>query len=88
MVYLALGGKTMKIEDYIAVDSEICHGKPCFKGTRIMAASVLELFEAGQSTQQILEAYPGLTQEHIQAALHLASELLDSEQFISFRRTA
>ncbi|PIQ83061.1 MAG: antitoxin [Candidatus Omnitrophica bacterium CG11_big_fil_rev_8_21_14_0_20_64_10] len=78
----------IKTEDYVSADPEVCHGKPCFKGTRIMVASVLELFEGGQSTRQILEAYPGLTPQHIQAALHLASELLDNEQFISFRRSA
>ena len=31
--------------DYITVDREVCHGKPCFKGTRIMASVVLELLE-------------------------------------------
>lgn len=74
----------MRVGDYVSVDSEICHGKPCFKGTRIMASSVLELLESGQSIQEILEAYPSLTLQHIQAALHLASELLESEQYISF----
>ncbi|MBI3333629.1 MAG: DUF433 domain-containing protein [Candidatus Omnitrophica bacterium] len=74
----------MDTRDYITVDREVCHGKPCFKGTRIMAASVLELLEAGQTVQQILEAYPLLTKQHIQAALHLASELLESEQYLTF----
>ena len=74
----------MDIHNYISVNQGICHGKPCFIGTRIMAASVLELLEAGQTVQQILEAYPGLTIQHIQAALHLASELLEHEQFIPF----
>ncbi len=74
----------MKVWDYISVDREICHGKPCFRGTRIMVSSALELLEAGQSVQQILEAYPALTPQHIQAALHLASELLETEQYIPF----
>lgn len=74
----------MKIEDYISVDRDVCHGKPCFKGTRIMVASVLELLEVGQSVDQIVEAYPGLTPKHIQAALHLASQLLESEQVLPF----
>ncbi len=74
----------MKIEEYISAERDVCHGKPCFKGTRIMVASVLELLEAGQSTHQILEAYPALTEAHIRAALHLASELLGSEQILSF----
>lgn len=75
----------MNVHDYISVDPEICHGKPCFKGTRIMAASVLELLEAGQSYEEIMEAYPGLTPHHIQAALHLASEVLQNEQYIPFK---
>ena len=78
----------MNIENYISVDPEICHGKPCFKGTLIMVASVLELMEASESIQQILEAYPGLTLQHIQAALHLASQLLENDQYISFPITS
>lgn len=74
----------MSTHDYISVDPEICHGKPCFKGTRIMVSSILELLEVGQSTTEILEAYPGLTTQHIQAALHLASQLLEHEQFVPF----
>lgn len=70
------------IRQYISVDREVCHGKPCFKGTRIMVASVLELLEAGQTTEQILQAYPNLTPAHIQAALHLASEMLAGEQVL------
>lgn len=77
----------MTIGQYISADREICHGKPCFKGTRIMVASILELLEAGQSTDQILEAYPNLTQDHIRAALHLASELLGSEQVLALHAT-
>ena len=76
----------MKIDvfDYIVTDRDICHGKPCFKGTRIMVSSVLALLEAGESSKEILEAYPGLTLRHIQAALHLAEQLLEGEQYLSF----
>ncbi len=70
----------MQIGNYITVNPEVCHGKPCFKGTRIMAATVLELLEAGQSAEQILEAYPVLRLQHIQAVLHLAVELLENEE--------
>lgn len=74
----------MKVSDYITVDREVCHGKPCFKGTRIMVSSILELLEAGETIQKILEAYPTLTPQHVQAGLHLASELLESEEYIPF----
>lgn len=73
----------METAKYISAQSEVCHGKPCFRGTRILVATVLELLEAGQSQQEILQAYPGLTIEHIRAALHLASQLLAGEQILS-----
>ena len=74
----------MNILDYISVDREICHGKPCFKGTRIIVASVLALLEAGETSEEILDAYPGLTLKHVQAALHLAEQLLEGEQYLRF----
>ncbi len=75
----------MNITDYITVDPLICHGKPCFKGTRIMVHLVLELLEAGVSIEEIIEPnyYPQLTREHIQAALHYASELLKTREYAS-----
>lgn len=75
----------MNVQDYISVDPEICHGKPCFKGTRIMVSLVLELLESGQTTEEIIEAYPNLTPKHIQAALHLASQLLENDRFVAFK---
>ena len=74
-----------QLEDLIKTDPAICHGKACFKGTRIMVSSILELLEAGQSEEEILAGYPGLTRRHLQAALHLASRLLDTDQFIPYR---
>ena len=74
----------LKVSEFISVDPDVCHGKPCFSRTRILVASVLGLLESGQSTEQILEAYPNLTPQHIRAALHLASQLLENEQFVAF----
>ncbi len=74
----------MNTETYISVDPEICHGKPCFKGSRIILSIVLELLEAGQTVNQIIEAYPKLTPSHVQAALHFASQVLDNEHHIHF----
>ncbi|HBV01341.1 MAG TPA: antitoxin [Candidatus Taylorbacteria bacterium] len=55
---------------YIAVDPNICHGQPHFSGTRVLVHTVLELLEAGISTEEITgpEYYPGLTEKHISAA--------------------
>jgi uncharacterized protein (DUF433 family) len=75
----------MDISQYIASDLEVCHGKPCFKGTRIMVSLVLEMLEGGASVDEVLDAYPSLSKEHVQAALHLASRLVDNDRFVAFK---
>lgn len=75
----------MSLADYISVDSAICHGKPCFKGSRVMVADVLELLEAGDSFVQIKSAYPNLTRSHIQAALQFARRAVESGRHAAFR---
>jgi len=75
----------VEINDYIVVDSEIYHGKPTFKGTRIMVYLILEMLEAGASFKEIIEAYPSLTEDHIKAALHYAAERLAGERFVDIK---
>ena len=62
----------IEIDKHIIIDLEICHGKPTFKGTRIMVWQVLEMLEAGVSVKEIIEAFPSLTPKSIKAALHYA----------------
>ena len=65
----------VEINDYIVVDSEICHGKPTFKGTRIMVWQVLEMLEGGLTLDEIIEDFPSLTKGHIKAALRYAANI-------------
>jgi|GEM_PF-1697474 len=71
--------------DYITVDPTICHGKPCFKGTRVMVYLVLELLEAGVPVEEIIGPgyYPQLFQKHIEASLHYAAEMLKTREYAS-----
>ena len=78
----------MRVGDHITVVSEICHGKPCFKGTRIMVSTVLELLESGKSYQEIRKGYPSITPDHVRAALHFAHQVLEQGQFVAFPSTA
>lgn len=82
-IRLYTGG--MNIKEYISADPGVCHGKPCFKGTRIMVYLVLELLEAGVSIDAIAgqDYYPQLTRKHIEAALHYAGELLKTREYAS-----
>mgnify|MGYP001570466833 CR=1 FL=1 len=74
----------INVTDYITVDPRMCHGKPCFKGTRIMVHLVLELLEAGVSQEEIIgeKYYPQLTRKHIAAALHYAAELFKFREYV------
>jgi uncharacterized protein (DUF433 family) len=78
---------TMRVEwrDYITVNPNVCHGKPCFKGTRIMVATVLELLEAGESYQDIKAGYPCLKPQHLQAAIQFAREAIQSGRVTVFQ---
>lgn len=78
----------MHIENWISVDPNVCHGQPCFKGTRIMVYLILELLEAGETSEQILKSYPQLTKGSIKAALHFAAELIKSENYSAFTSVA
>ena len=75
----------IEINDYIVADSEICHGTPTFKGTRIMVWQVLEMLRDGAPLQEIIEAFPSLTKAHIGAALQYATELTRGENNARFR---
>ena len=70
----------MKWQDRIAVDPRILAGKPLVKGTRISVELVIDLLAAGWTTEQILDNYPTLIAEDIQACLAYASEILHAEK--------
>ena len=63
----------------IVMNPEVLSGKPVIKGTRIPVYLILELLAAGMSVDDVLEEYPKLTQEDIQAALEYASKILQHE---------
>lgn len=71
--------------DRITVNPQICHGQPCFKGTRIMVYLVLELLEAGVTPEEIRERYyPQLSLEDIRAALGYAASLIKEQEYVPF----
>jgi len=63
----------------IISDPTIMLGKPVIAGTRITVELVLEKLAAGEAIEQILEAYPRLTREGIQAALTYTTGVLRSD---------
>jgi uncharacterized protein (DUF433 family) len=66
-------------QDRITVDPQIHHGDPCVKGTRIPVATVVGSLADGMTYDEILKAYPQLTNEDIYAALAYAAEVMRQE---------
>ncbi|MGG7036630.1 MAG: DUF433 domain-containing protein [Flavobacterium sp.] len=56
----------------ITINPDICNGKPTIRGMRITVETILQYLSAGDSTDEILEAYPFLEKEDIQAAVAFA----------------
>ena len=65
----------MKWQDRISSDPNVCHGKTCIKGTRIMVTIILDNLAEGVSAAEILDSYPTLRAEDIKAAMYYASDL-------------
>ena len=62
---------------YIVIDPHICHGKPTFRGTRIMVWQVLEQLASGMAWEAIVEEWRGsMPKEAIAEAVRLAMQAL------------
>ncbi len=70
----------MNWEDRIAVDPSVLVGKPVIRGTRLAVEFIIELLAQGWSQASIIDNYPGIGSEDIQACLAYASERLKSER--------
>lgn len=61
--------------DRITLDPVICHGKPCVRGLRYPAETILELLRSGMTTEAILADYEDLERDDILAVLSFAARL-------------
>ncbi|MGC9103949.1 MAG: DUF433 domain-containing protein [Candidatus Methanodesulfokora sp.] len=75
----------IEIGRYIVIDDEICHGKPTFKGTRVLISDVIELLAAGLSPEEIIrDYYPSLNEEMIREALEWAAKIIRGEHYVKY----
>lgn len=61
---------------HIVADPAVCQGLPRIKGTRITVSSLLAHLAGGMGFQQLIEAFPQLTEKDITEALQFASQSL------------
>ena len=79
----------MNWQDYIVSDKEVLLGKPTITGTRISVELVVGLLAQGWSEDKILENYPRLTKESLQAIFAYIQDCIhDGLLFPPFRKTA
>ncbi|MBI2134821.1 DUF433 domain-containing protein [Candidatus Woesearchaeota archaeon] len=76
----------VKISRHIVADTEICHGKPTFKGTRVLVSDIVELVAAGESSEKLMKSYPGLSKEMIREALEHAAKVISGERYVKFSK--
>ena len=60
----------------IIQDPEILSGEPVFRGTRVPFQTLLDYLEAGDTLDEFLEQYPGVSREQAIAALEEAKALM------------
>jgi len=73
---------------HIVTDPGICHGKPTFRGTRILVSDVLDQIADGMAWETVIqEWHESITREAIAEALQLATRaLLDPSAGMQFWR--
>lgn len=64
----------MDWREYITVDPAVCHGQACVRGTRIPASVVLDNLASGLTVDDLIQSYPTLSREGIQASVAYAAE--------------
>ena len=67
---------------YLASNPQVCHGQLCATGTRVFVTNILDSLAEGSTREQILQSYPSLRPEHIDAALAYAAELAREESLL------
>ena len=70
----------MDWQEHITVDPAVLVGKPVIRGTRLAVEFIVELLAQGWTQEEILDNYPGITREDIQACLAYASAMLHAER--------
>lgn len=61
----------------ITFNPDQCGGRPCIRGMRIRVKDVLDMLASGATEAEILEGYPYLEREDIQASLEYAARQVD-----------
>lgn len=76
----------MNWQNHIEINPQILAGKPVIKGTRLSIEFLLDLLANNWTVEQLLENYPKLTRQDIQAIFAFTAACFQEEQFIAYTK--
>lgn len=59
----------------IAINPNVCFGKPCIRGHRIWVSLILDFLASGMTIEEILKEYPDLEEADIFACIAYGAEM-------------
>jgi len=74
--------KDKQLLERIAINPKIMVGKPVIRGTRLTVEYILNLLAHGETVEEIIKEYKGLTSEDIQACILFATKSLEDATFM------
>ena len=74
----------MDWRDHITVAPEICRGKACIAGTRVLVTTFLHNLASGMDSEEITKSYPSVSREAVRAAISYAAALAN-ERVVSLQ---
>lgn len=72
----------IKWQEYIEENKNVMLGKPVLKGTRVPVELILRELGNGMTHEELLDCYPTLIPEHIQAAMLYAAAVVTMDESI------
>jgi uncharacterized protein (DUF433 family) len=76
----------MNWKERITSDKKVLLGKPVIKGTRLSVEFIISRLADGWTEPMILENYPNLTHEDIQAVFSYINECIKDGLMVEFRK--
>ena len=77
----------MTITDRIEINPKVMLGKPVIRGTRIPVELILRKLSEGAAEADLLDAYPRLSRQDIQAAIGYAADTVAHEETLILEPT-
>ena len=63
----------------ISINSRVCHGQACVRGTRIPVYQIVRMLANGDTIKELIQEYPSLKRDDILACLDYVASLAEEQ---------